>query len=163
MPPIISVVGKSKAGKTTFIEKLIPELKKRGYKIGTVKHAYHGFDIDKKGKDSWRHQNAGADTVIVSSSEKIAMTKKEIFIDLDHLLKYFHDVDLVITEGYKRENKPKIEVFRSTQHKKPLCLDNDELIAFVSDIDMGSNIPSFGLEEIDKITDFIEKQFLSPH
>ena len=163
MPPIISVVGKSKAGKTTFIEKLVPELKKRGYKIGTVKHAHHGFDIDKEGKDSWRHQNAGADTVIVSSSDKIAMTKKEVFIDLDHLIKYFHDVDLVITEGYKRENKPRIEVFRSTQHKKPLCLDNDELIAFVSDIDMSSNIPSFGLEEIDKITDSIEKQFLAPH
>jgi len=75
MPPIISIAGKSGSGKTTLIEKIIPELKKRGYKVGTVKHAYHGFDLDQKGKDSWRHKEAGADMVIVSSLDRIAMVK----------------------------------------------------------------------------------------
>ena len=76
MPPILFIVGKSQAGKTTLIEKLIPQLKKRGYKIGTIKHAHHGFIVDKKGKDSRRHQEAGADTVLVASPGKIAMVKK---------------------------------------------------------------------------------------
>ena len=67
MPPVISIVGKSKSGKTTLIEKLIPELKKRGYKIGIIKHAFHELEFDKKGKDSWRHKAAGAETVMVSS------------------------------------------------------------------------------------------------
>ena len=61
MPPIISIVGNSNSGKTTLIEKLIPELKKRGYRVGVIKHAHHGFNIDKKGKDSWRHKVEGAD------------------------------------------------------------------------------------------------------
>ena len=78
MLPVVSIVGKSKSGKTTLIEKVIPELKNRGYKIGIVKHAAHGFEIDKKGKDSWRHQHAGADTVIVAGSDKMAMVKNEV-------------------------------------------------------------------------------------
>lgn len=162
MPPIISVVGKSNSGKTTLIEKLIAELKIRGYKIGIIKHAHHGFTMDREGKDSWRHRKAGADTVLVASPDGIALTKKEKKPDLDSLLKYFQDVDLVVTEGFKRENKPKIEVFRSVQHKEPLCLGNDDLVAFVSDIKMEAGVPTFSFEEIDRITDLIEAQFLSP-
>ena len=162
MPPIVSVVGKSNSGKTTLIEKLIVALKKRGHNIGIIKHAHHGFTMDREGKDSWRHQKAGADTVLVASPDGIAMTKKQQNPGLDSLLTYFQDVDLVITEGYKREDKPKIEVFRSTQHQEPLCIANGDLIALVSDIHMDLNVPVFGLEEIEEITDFIEKQFLSP-
>jgi molybdopterin-guanine dinucleotide biosynthesis protein B len=107
MLPIISVVGKSKSGKTTLIEKLIPELKKRGYRVGTVKHASHDFDMDKKGKDSWRHKAAGADTVIVASRERIVMIKDENFVQLESIEKYFDDVDLVITEGLKGSKRKK--------------------------------------------------------
>ena len=114
MTPIISIVGKSESGKTTLIEKLIPELKKRGYRIGTVKHALHGFQIDREGKDSFRHKAAGADTVVVVSPKSIAMVKNGGGETLDFVVKYFSDMDLVITEGYKRENKPKIEVFRKS-------------------------------------------------
>ena len=103
MPPMISIVGKSGSGKTTLLEKLVAELKKREYKIGTIKHASEGFDIDKKGKDSWRHQQAGADTVVVASSGKIAMVKNESHDTLDDLEKYFSDMHLVITEGFKKE------------------------------------------------------------
>ena len=76
MAPMISIVGYADSGKTTLIEKLVPELKKRGYRVGTIKHAVHEPSLDTQGKDSWRHFNAGADTVVVSSLEKIALIKK---------------------------------------------------------------------------------------
>ena len=91
---------------------MIPELKKRGYRIGTVKHTFHGFDTDKKGKDSWRHKAAGAETVVVVSKGKIAMVKNENCETLSGLEKYFDDMDLIITEGFKRKNRLKIEVCR---------------------------------------------------
>jgi molybdopterin-guanine dinucleotide biosynthesis protein B len=160
MPPILFIVGKSQAGKTTLIEKLIPHLKKRGYKIGTIKHAHHGFDVDKKGKDSRRHQEAGADTVLVASPGKIAMVKKDAWQGLEDLTGYFQDMDLIITEGFKRVAKPKIEIFRSVAHKQPFCLNDENLIAFVTDTDFNVNVPTFGLEDILQIADFIEKNFL---
>lgn len=160
MPMIISVVGKSQSGKTTLIEKLIPELKKRGYRIGTVKHTFHGFDMDKKGKDSWRHKAAGAETVVVVSKGKIAMVKNENCETLSGLEKYFDDMDLIITEGFKRKNRPKIEIFRSARNKKPLCKENDNLIPLVTDMDINLNVPTFGLEEIEALADLIEKKYL---
>jgi molybdopterin-guanine dinucleotide biosynthesis protein B len=160
MPMIISVVGKSQSGKTTLIEKLIPELKKRGYRIGTVKHTFHGFDMDKKGKDSWRHKAAGAETVVVVSKGKIAMVNNENCETLSGLEKYFDDMDLIITEGFKRKNRPKIEVCRSARNKKPLCKENDNLIALVTDMDINLNVPTFGLEEIEALADLIEKKYL---
>ncbi len=161
MPPIISVVGKSDSGKTTLIEKLIPELKKRGYRIGTIKHASHQFDMDKEGKDSWRHTAAGADTVIVASPGRIAMVKDDNVGTLDSLIPYFQDMDLVITEGYKREHKPKIEVFRAAAHKETLCKGNNDLIALVTDSDVDLNVPRFGLEDIEALADFIIKSYLT--
>ncbi|MBW2010728.1 MAG: molybdopterin-guanine dinucleotide biosynthesis protein B [Deltaproteobacteria bacterium] len=161
MPPIITIVGKSESGKTTLIERLIPELKNRGYKIGTTKHASHGFDIDKKGKDSQRHKQAGADMVIVASPGKIAMVKDEDCETLDCLEKYFHDMDLVIAEGYKKEDRPRIEVFRSTRHKMPLCPDHKNLVAFVTDKGIDLKVPVFGLEEIQRLAGFIEKKYLA--
>ena len=79
MIPVVSIVGKSDAGKTTLIEKLIPELVRRGYRVATVKHDVHGFDVDREGKDSWRHKQAGAHTVVISSPEKLALIR-----DVDH-------------------------------------------------------------------------------
>jgi molybdopterin-guanine dinucleotide biosynthesis protein B len=160
MLPIISVVGKSKSGKTTLIEKLIPELKKRGYRIGTVKHASHDFDMDKKGKDSWRHKAAGADTVIIASREKIVMVKDENIVRLESIGKYFDDVDLVITEGFKKENRPKIEIYRFHKNKAPLCKNDKTVIALVTDTDISVNVPAFGLEEIKALADLVEKKYL---
>ena len=102
MPPIISIVGNSDSGKTTLIEKLIPELRHRGYRVGTVKHASHGFDIDRRGKDSWRHHQAGAEIVVVASPEQIAMVKNDPCDSLDCLERYFEGVDLVLAEGFKK-------------------------------------------------------------
>jgi molybdopterin-guanine dinucleotide biosynthesis protein B len=154
MLPIISVVGTSKTGKTTLIEKLIPELKKRGYRIGTIKHTHHDFDMDKKGKDSWRHKAAGADTVIVASREKIVMIKDENSAGLELLGKYFDDVDLVITEGFKKE------IYRSHKNNLPLCQNDKTVIALVTDTDIRVNVPVFGLEEIKSLADLIEKNYL---
>ncbi len=160
MVPLISIVGKSNSGKTTFLEKLIPVLKNRGFKVGVIKHAHHGFEIDKKGKDSWRHKNAGASMVMVSSPGKIAMVKDEESETLDNLKKYFSEMDIILSEGYKREKKPKIEIFRSEAHEEPLCKGDNSLIALVTNCDIDLNVPRFGLEEFEKVADLIENNYL---
>ena len=160
MPPVISVVGKSGSGKTTLIEKLIPELKKRGYRVGVVKHALHGFNFDIKGKDSWRHKEAGADAVMVASAGKIAMVKENLCGTLDCLQPYFQDMDLVITEGYKKEDKPKIEVIRKSRSSESVCGQNDHLIAVVTDTNIPVNIPKFNFDDAESLADLIEKNFL---
>ena len=160
MPQIICIVGRSQSGKTTLIEKLIPILKGRGYKIGTIKHSHHIFDFDKTGKDSWRHKDAGAETVIIASPGKIAMIKNDDQGTLDGLQQFFNDLDLVITEGYKKENKPKIEVARAARHADVLLKADRNLVAVVSDMDLKLKVPVFGLEDIDRLADFIEETYL---
>ena len=161
MPPVICIVGRSQTGKTTLIEKLIPLLKQRGFRIGTVKHSHHIFDFDKTGKDSWRHKDAGAETVLVSSPGKIALVKNDQQGTLDDLLTYFGDMDLVITEGFKKERKPKIEVVRAARHSDPLLTSDRHLVAVVSDTQIDVNVPKFGLDDIEKIAAFIEEEYLS--
>ena len=160
MPPIICIVGRSQSGKTTLIEKLIPALKLRGYRIGTIKHSHHIFDFDKTGKDSWRHKDAGAETVIIASPGKIAMVKNDYQGTLDSMQNFFSDMDLVITEGYKKEKKPKIEVVRSARHAEALLKNDRHLVAVVSDIDLSMDVPVFGMEDIDPLADFIAEKFL---
>ncbi len=162
MPPIVSIVGKSDAGKTTLLERLVPELKARGYRIGTIKHNVHGFDIDHEDKDSWRHKQAGAHTVAISSPKKVALVKDvETEETLNSLAtKYFQDVDIVLTEGYKQEDKPKIEVFRSQVHETPLCKGDEHLVALVSDTSLDLGVPRFELDDIRGLAGFVEQRFL---
>ena len=160
MPQIICIVGRSQSGKTTLIEKLIPVLKGKGYRIGTVKHTHHVFDFDKIGKDSWRHRDAGAETVIIASPGKIAMVKNDHPGTLESLQHYFDDLDLLITEGYKGAHQPKIEVVRAARHNQALLKDDRYLIAAVSDTALKLNVPGFDLEDIDSLADFIEKKIL---
>ena len=163
MPPIVSIVGNSDAGKTTLLVKLIAELTARGYRVGTVKHDVHGFDIDHEGKDSWRHKQAGAHTVVISSPVKTAIVKDvETEETLDGLAsKYFENVDLILTEGYKKEDKPKIEVFRSRVHAAPLFGGDERLAALVSDTRLDLGVPRFDLDDITGLADFVEERFLS--
>jgi molybdopterin-guanine dinucleotide biosynthesis protein B len=163
MPPIVSIVGGSDAGKTMLLEKLVRELKKRGYRIGTVKHDAHGFEVDHEGKDSWRHKRAGASTVAISSPKKVAIIKDvETEETLDGLAsKYFQDVDIILTEGYKKEDKPKVEVFRSPVHDTLLCKEDEHLIAVVSNTSFNLDVPQFELNDVKGLADFLEQGFLT--
>ena len=160
MSQMISIVGRSQSGKTTLIEKLIPVLKRRGYRVGTIKHSHHIFDFDKTGKDSWRHKDAGAETVIIASPGKIAMVKNDYRGSLDGLQRFFDDLDLIITEGYKKEDKPKIEVVRAARHADVLLENDKHLVAVVSDVELQLNVPVFDLEDVDRLADFIEEKYL---
>lgn len=162
MIPILSIVGKSDSGKTTLIEKLINALKEDGYRIATIKHDVHGFEMDVEGKDSWRHKKAGAQVVIVSSPEKIALIKdvkedKPLGKIKDEFIK---DVDLVLTEGYKRENFPKIEVFRRESGKDLITSTEENLVAIVSDTPFQKGVPCFHLDDIPSLAKFIKEKFL---
>lgn len=161
LPPMISFVGHSGSGKTTLIVKLIPELKRRGYRVGTVKHTHHEPETRDKGKDSARHKAAGAETVIFASSRRIFLVKEMSGDDPEALLPYFHDMDLVITEGFKRKNRPKIEVFRTTAHASPLFRGQPDFVAMVTDADLPLDIRTFCLEDIAGLADFIEETFLA--
>jgi molybdopterin-guanine dinucleotide biosynthesis protein B len=162
MIPIISIVGKSDSGKTTFIEKLLPELVRRGYRVATVKHDVHGFEVDREGKDSWRHKQAGAHTVIISSPTKVALIRDvEKDLRLDEIRdKLVQDVDLILSEGYKKDVQPKIEIFRTEKHKELLCTKEDNLVAIVSDREFDVGVSCFFLDDIKGVVDFIEKKFL---
>jgi molybdopterin-guanine dinucleotide biosynthesis protein B len=163
MPAVVSIVGKSKVGKTTFLEKLIPEIMKRGYRVGTVKHDAHDhFEMDHEGKDTWRHRAAGAQTVAICSATRMAVTVTlESEPDLDTLVAtYFAGADLVLTEGYKSGNKAKIEICRKELQTKPICSPEDRLLAVVSDFSVGLDIPHFQMDDTSGVADFIEERFL---
>ena len=162
MIPIVSIVGKSDSGKTTFLEKLLPELTRRGYRIATVKHDVHGFEVDQEGKDSWRHKQAGAHTVVISSPKKVALirdVKKDLTLE-EIREKLIQDVDLILSEGYKKDVQPKIEIFRKAKHKELLCTNEDNLIAIVSDKKFRVGVSCFFLDDIRGVADFIEKKYL---
>jgi molybdopterin-guanine dinucleotide biosynthesis protein B len=162
MIPIISIVGKSDSGKTTLIEKLVPELTRRGYRIATVKHDVHGFEVDREGKDSWRHKQAGAHTVVISSPKKVALIRDvEKDLTLEEIReRLIQDVDLILSEGYKKDVQPKIEIFRKEKHKELLCTKEDNLIAIVSDKKFRVGVSCFFLDDIRGVAEFIEKKYL---
>ena len=153
---IISIVGRSNSGKTTLIVKLIPALVTLGYKVATVKHDAHNFEVDKVGKDSWRHKNAGAEMTVVTSDKKVA-----VFADADKdnslesiCEKFINGVDIVLTEGYKMSKYPKIEVIRSPNCNL-LCGKDDNLLAVVCDGANTLNLPVFEHNDINGIVELI--------
>ncbi|MBI5208492.1 MAG: molybdopterin-guanine dinucleotide biosynthesis protein B [Elusimicrobia bacterium] len=162
-PPVVSLVGKSNSGKTTLMEKLLPEFVRRGYKVGTIKHHSHaGFDIDVEGKDSWRHKKAGARQVIIAAPDKIALVRdadREASVG-ELAAEFGRGLDLILTEGYKREVFPKIEVFRKGVHESLLCGPGDGLIALATDADVDAGVPRFGLDDARGIVDLVESTLL---
>ena len=118
MPVVLSVVGRSNSGKTTLLESLIPELKRRSYRVAVVKHSMRGFDLDQPGKDSWRLTEAGSDAIVLSAPQKVALIKKVgREATLEELLTVIgDDYDLILVEGFKHSNAPKIEVHLSLIH-----------------------------------------------
>ncbi|MEA3548141.1 MAG: molybdopterin-guanine dinucleotide biosynthesis protein B [Thermodesulfobacteriota bacterium] len=164
MPPIVSLVGRPDHGKTTLLEKLIPELNRRGYRIGTIKHHVHKFDMDKPGKDTWRHKQAGAHSVVLSSPTGLGLIR-DVSEDtpVEELVgRYFSDVDLVIAEGYKRLALPKIEVFRNALADTPLQNRDKTWIGMVTDLKQEGDLPHFGLDDISRIADFLITTFIKP-
>ncbi|MBU3109972.1 molybdopterin-guanine dinucleotide biosynthesis protein B [Clostridium lacusfryxellense] len=163
---ILSIVAtKSNTGKTTLIEKLIIKLKLRNYSVGVLKHDAHKFDIDKEGKDSFKFSAAGADNVIISSSNKLAMIKKlRAEVPIDEILLLFKDIDIILIEGYKNNNYPKIEVHRKCVDSNLLCTSSNyklsEFIALASDEELDVGIPLLDLNDIDTICDFIENNLI---
>jgi molybdopterin-guanine dinucleotide biosynthesis protein B len=161
--PAIAIVGRSGAGKTTLIETLIPVLKARHYRVGTVKHHAHpGIDFDREGKDTWRHAQAGSDHVVIAAPDKVASIRTvEAEPDIMTIIgALMQDVDLVLTDGYLRSSLPKIEVVRAARSPEPLCAPGD-LLALVTDINLEAyGVPCFGLDDVAGLADLIEAQVL---
>jgi len=161
----ISFVAKSGTGKTTLLEKVIARLKEKGYRVGVIKHDAHRFDIDYPGKDSYRLVAAGADTMLISSPEKLALIKKHaVPPSIAELLEtYFTDVDIVITEGFKHGSLPKIELHRQERSATLICrgVENDPTLqAVASDEPLELDVPVLDLNDTGAIADFIEEKFL---
>lgn len=159
--PVVAFVGKSDSGKTTFVEKVIAELVTRGYRVATVKHHVHDFDIDVPGKDSYRHAAAGSRVAMVSSPDKFAVVRKvERERTLDEIAEEAGDVDILIAEGFKRTSRVRIEISRA-ERSTELISEPGEAIAVVSDYGASlPDTPSFTLDDAVAIADLIERDFL---
>ncbi|MFP3912632.1 MAG: molybdopterin-guanine dinucleotide biosynthesis protein B [Desulfobacteraceae bacterium] len=159
-PPLVCVVGFSGTGKTTLIEKLIPVLKTHGLRVGCIKHDAHGFEMDRPGKDSWRHKQAGASATLVSSPGRIGMVMD---VEYDHdpgeLKKFLDRVDIILAEGYKRCNHPKLEVFRKDLRDEPVCKEDDHLLAVISHTPVKWGGACFSPDDTDGLARFLIKTF----
>jgi molybdopterin-guanine dinucleotide biosynthesis adapter protein len=161
MPPIVSIVGKSGSGKTTFLEKLISEIASRGYKVATIKHTHHAIRFDQPDKDSWRHARAGAAITMCSSSAEIQIIKPvNAEVTVEELARYFGpEYDLVLTEGFSEGGStPKIEIHRK-EARLPLLIP-ENLIAIATDEPLETTIRQFGLDDVKGVADFIVGKYL---
>ena len=139
-PPIVSVVGKKKSGKTTVVEGLVAELVRRGWRVGTIKHGHH-FDLDTEGTDSWRHRAAGSARTVLAGPDGCAVVGSwpdgQPVGPVELAARHLHDLDVVIVEGYKAADVPRIEIFRRAAHAEPVFPPASEghrrLIAVVTD------------------------------
>lgn len=162
--PIVCFVGRSNSGKTTLIERVIPELIQSGYKVATVKHAGHGFDLDTEGKDSWRHKQAGASSVVVISKGSMAM-----FADVSDQMKVeevrdrFLDAsyDLIIAEGWKSEGYLKIVIVREQLGEVPVSQEG--LLAVVSDKPVDLQVPVFDVNDVVGVAALLMRTFPKRH
>ncbi|MFK4823905.1 molybdopterin-guanine dinucleotide biosynthesis protein B [Paenochrobactrum sp. BZR 588] len=163
--PVFGITGWKNAGKTTMTERLVIELTRRGWRVSTIKHAHHDFDIDIEGTDSWRHRKAGAGEVAVVSAKRFAIIHENNNgpePSLDDILARLSPTDLVLVEGYKQGSHPKLEVIRhESQNRMPIYHDNKTVIALASDIDASkfenkATRSFFSIDDITAIADFIE-------
>jgi len=158
--PIVSFVGRSNSGKTTLIERVIPELVLAGYRVATIKHAGHGFDLDTEGKDSWRHKRAGASAVIVVSKGSLAMfADVSSEIRVEELRDRFLDttLDLVIAEGWKSGGFPKVVVIRDELGEVPVSPEG--LLAVVSNKPVDVAVPVFHADDVKGLTELLIRRF----
>jgi len=161
MSKIIGITGWKSVGKTHYASLIIKLLVKKGYKVGSIKHAHHDFDIDQPGTDSFKHREAGSNQVIISSSKRWAKiiennNKKEK--NLEELIKEFEDVDIIVVEGFKKENHPKIEIIGEGLQNTNNAINN--VIAIVSDELNNTSIPVFKKNDNKGLVEFIIKKIL---
>jgi molybdopterin-guanine dinucleotide biosynthesis protein MobB len=162
MAPIISIVGKSKSGKTTLIEKLIPELKSRGYRVATIKHTRDDVTLDEPGKDSWRHIQAGSEATIIRTSTQVTMIRPMAEASIEDIAHLFaEDYDIVLAEGFKQDSAPKIEVHR--RQVGPPLKNVRKLAAIVSDEPLDTKVRQFSLDDITGLVDLLEVGFIRPN
>ena len=159
MKSIISFVGKSGSGKTTLLEKVIAELKNRGYKVGIIKHSHHKDDLDTAEKDTWRFTKAGTEFSAINSLDHLAVYRKmDSFFDPQDFSNFIGwDYDILLTEGFKGSNYPKIEVHNSQQGKE-LLTDPKLLLAVVTDEPLDVKVPQFPRDNVKGIADIIVKE-----
>ena len=159
--PVVGFVGYQGSGKTTLVVKVIRELAGRGYRIATIKHV-HTFNVEKEGKDTWRHRDAGASLSIAACEGEVVVvhpppqenTPEEIAAG------FVYEADLVLVEGFKQARLPKIEVHRREVNEELACRGDEYLLAVASDEPVDASVPWFSLEDARGIADFLENRFL---
>ena len=159
---MIGIVGWKNSGKTRMVAALVAELTGRGWKVSTVKHAHHAFDIDKPGADSWQHRQAGAGEVAIVSGRRWALmhenAQDESEPSLEEIVGKLSPCDIVLVEGYKRGDHDKIEIRRAeSENATPLAPDDTQIVALVGDADETGSLPVFPADAIPDIADFIER------
>ena len=156
---LFGFAGFSGSGKTTLIEKLLPQLTGRGMRVSLIKHAHHGFDVDRPGKDSYRHREAGCAEVLVTSSRRWALMHELRGAPeprLEELIEHLSPCDLVLIEGFKREAVPKLEVHRAAKIGEALLFPHDpHITAIATDVRVETALPVFGLDDIEAIANFV--------
>ncbi len=161
--PILSFVGRSNSGKTTLIERVIPELVRAGYKVATVKHAGHGFDLDTEGKDSWRHKQAGASSVVIISKSSLAMfADVSDHMNVEDVRERYLDAsyDLILAEGWRSEGYPKIVVVRDQIGE--VLVSQDGLLAVVSNKPVETSVPLLDPDDVAGVAALIIRHFPKP-
>jgi len=161
--PAVSFIGKSNVGKTTLIEKLIPIFNSAGLKVGTIKHSFHGFEFDREGKDSWRHRRAGAAQTVISTPGTLALVRSTPGdTPVENILGFFEGFDLVITDGFKTDKFPKIEVFRPSHYAVPMLGEGDSIIAYATDAPEFAfpvSVPVLDINDPAMVAGFVAKYF----
>lgn len=160
---VFGITGWKNSGKTTLAERLVTELTRRGWRVSTVKHAHHAFDIDKEGTDSFRHRQAGASEVAIVSGNRWALMHELRGEDeprLEDILARLAPCDIVLIEGYKREDHAKIEVRRlEAKDRAPLAASDPRIVAIAADHPVADTaLPVFALDDIGAIADFVTAQ-----
>ncbi|MEM1363874.1 MAG: molybdopterin-guanine dinucleotide biosynthesis protein B [Pseudomonadota bacterium] len=155
---LYGVVGWKNAGKTGLVERLVTEITSRGFSVSTIKHAHHTFDVDRPGKDSYRHRHAGATEVLLSSANRFALMHELRGAEepsLADLLARLSPVDLVLIEGYKRDLHPKVEAFRAETGNPLIASEDDSVKAVAAGTPLDLDRPVFDLNDTASIADFI--------
>lgn len=158
---IFGITGWKNSGKTTLTVRLVGELVARGYRVSTIKHAHHAFDIDHEGTDSYRHRQAGATEVAIVSGVRWALMHEmrgEEEPPLEEIVARLAPCDLIVVEGYKRETHPKIEARRKgAADSRPLAPSDPAIVAIAADHALsGERLPVFDIDDISRIADFVE-------